>query len=52
MCAPLFCSEAVVAAVGAPVHWQAQALLTLGYPASKGKPPVRRPISDVVLGAP
>jgi F420 biosynthesis protein FbiB-like protein len=51
MCAPLFCSEAVVAAVAAPAHWQAQALLTLGYPASRGKPPVRRPISDVVLGA-
>lgn len=52
MCAPLFCSEAVVEAVAAPSHWQAQALLTLGYPASKGKPAVRRPLSDVVLGAP
>ena len=51
MCAPLFCSQAVVETVGAPAHWQAQALLTLGYPASKGKPPVRRPLSDVVLGA-
>jgi F420 biosynthesis protein FbiB-like protein len=51
MCAPLFCSDAVVAAVGAPARWQAQALLTLGYPASKGKPPVRRPLSDVVLGS-
>ena len=51
MCAPLFCSPAVVEAVGAPAHWQAQALLTLGYPASKGKPPIRRQLSDVVLGA-
>jgi F420 biosynthesis protein FbiB-like protein len=51
MCAPLFCSPAVVEAVGAPSHWQAQALLTLGYPTSKGKPAVRRPLSDVVLGA-
>jgi F420 biosynthesis protein FbiB-like protein len=51
MCAPLFCSSAVVEAVGAPAHWQAQALLTLGHPASKGKPAVRRPVSDVVLGA-
>jgi F420 biosynthesis protein FbiB-like protein len=50
MCAPLFCSDAVVDAVGAPDHWQAQALLTLGYPASKGKPPVRRPLPEVVLG--
>jgi F420 biosynthesis protein FbiB-like protein len=51
MCAPLFCSPAVVEAVGAPAHWQAQALLTLGYPASKGKVPVRRAVADVVLGA-
>ena len=49
MCAPLFCSDAVVEAVGAPTHWQAQALITLGYPASKGKSPVRRPSADVVL---
>jgi F420 biosynthesis protein FbiB-like protein len=51
MCAPLFCSPVVVEVVGAPEHWQAQALLTLGYPASKGKPAVRRPLADVVLGA-
>jgi coenzyme F420-0:L-glutamate ligase/coenzyme F420-1:gamma-L-glutamate ligase len=49
MCAPLFCSEAVVEAVGAPPHWQAQALLTIGYPASGGKPASRRPLSDVLL---
>jgi nitroreductase len=49
MCAPLFCSDAVVQAVDAPQQWQAQALLTLGYPASKGKPPLRRPLSEVVL---
>jgi hypothetical protein len=45
----LFCSDAVVEAVGAPAHWQAQALITLGYPAGKGKPPLRRPSSEVVL---
>jgi nitroreductase len=50
MCAPLFCSEAVAEAVGAPPHWQAQALLTLGYPASKGKLASRRPVADVILG--
>jgi coenzyme F420-0:L-glutamate ligase/coenzyme F420-1:gamma-L-glutamate ligase len=49
MCAPLFCSDAVVEAVHAPSHWQAQALITLGYPASRGKPPVRRPLQDIVL---
>jgi coenzyme F420-0:L-glutamate ligase/coenzyme F420-1:gamma-L-glutamate ligase len=49
MCAPLFCSEAVVEAVGAPAHWQAQALLTIGDPASGGKPASRRPLSDLLL---
>jgi F420 biosynthesis protein FbiB-like protein len=49
MCAPLFCSEAVVDAVRAPSHWQAQALLTLGYPGSGCKPAIRKPLSDLVL---
>jgi coenzyme F420-0:L-glutamate ligase / coenzyme F420-1:gamma-L-glutamate ligase len=50
MCAPLFCAEAVGEVLGAPAHWQAQALITLGHPASKGKPASRRPLPDVVLG--
>ena len=49
MCAPLFCQEEVGAALGVPGHWQAQALLTLGLPASKGKPPVRRPVDEVLF---
>jgi F420 biosynthesis protein FbiB-like protein len=49
MCAPLFCQEEVGAALGVPPHWQAQALLTLGVPASKGKPPMRRPIDEVLF---
>ena len=49
MCAPLFCQEEVGAALGVPSHWRAQALLTLGLPASKGKPPVRRPIDEVLF---
>jgi len=52
MCAPLFCQEEVGAALGVPPHWQAQALLTLGAPASKGKPPVRRPLDEVLFKAP
>ncbi len=52
MCAPLFCSDAVVEATDAPAHWQAQALLTLGYPASKGKLASRRPQADVIIGRP
>lgn len=49
MCAPLFCQAEVGAALGVPAHWQAQALITLGYPASKGKPATRRPLSDVIF---
>ncbi len=52
MCAPLFCQEEVGAALGVPSHWQAQALLTLGVPASKGKPPVRRPVDEVLFKGP
>jgi coenzyme F420-0:L-glutamate ligase / coenzyme F420-1:gamma-L-glutamate ligase len=48
MCAPLFCQEAVAEHLGVPSHWQAQGLLTVGYPASNGKPPVRRPVGEVV----
>jgi coenzyme F420-0:L-glutamate ligase/coenzyme F420-1:gamma-L-glutamate ligase len=49
MCAPLFCQEEVGAALGVPSHWQAQALITLGYPASTGKPASRRPLGDVTF---
>jgi F420 biosynthesis protein FbiB-like protein len=52
MCAPLFCQEEVGAALGVPAHWQAQALITIGYPASKGKPATRRPVADVSFEAP
>ncbi len=49
LCAPLFCSEAVTGALDLPAEWQAQALVTLGYPDSAGKPAVRRPLADVAL---
>jgi coenzyme F420-0:L-glutamate ligase / coenzyme F420-1:gamma-L-glutamate ligase len=51
MCAPLFCQEEVGAALGVPSHWQAQALLTLGLPASTGKPATRRPVDEVLFRA-
>jgi coenzyme F420-0:L-glutamate ligase/coenzyme F420-1:gamma-L-glutamate ligase len=35
MCAPLFCPEVVRAALALPADWEAQALLTLGYPAEE-----------------
>jgi F420 biosynthesis protein FbiB-like protein len=51
MCAPLFCQEEVGSALGVPGHWQAQALITLGYPDSKGKPATRRPLAEVIFAA-
>jgi F420 biosynthesis protein FbiB-like protein len=49
MCAPLFCPDAVIEALNLPGDWEPQALITLGYPASEGKPAVRRPLYDVVV---
>ena len=48
MCAPLFSPEAVTAALSLPADWQPQALITLGHPASAGKPASRKPLADVV----
>jgi F420 biosynthesis protein FbiB-like protein len=49
MCAPLFCPEAVAVALDLPAGWQPQALVTLGYPGSAGKPPHRRPLAESVV---
>ncbi len=49
MCAPLFCSDTVCEALGLPEDWEAQAVITLGYPASAGKPASRRPLADVLI---
>ena len=46
MCAPLFCAEAVSAALDLPADWQPQALVTVGWPASAGKPAARRPAAE------
>jgi coenzyme F420-0:L-glutamate ligase / coenzyme F420-1:gamma-L-glutamate ligase len=48
MCAPLFCPDVVAAALGLPEDWEPQALLTVGEPASAGKPPSRRPVETVL----
>jgi len=48
MCAPLFCPETVKAALSLPDDWQAQALVTVGVPASEGKPAQRRPIASLM----
>ena len=52
MCAPLFCPETVAAALGLPEAWEPQALVTLGKPASAGKPAVRKPIADALWRPP
>ncbi|MBN1563603.1 MAG: nitroreductase family protein [Anaerolineae bacterium] len=33
LCAPLFCPDVVRAELGLPADWEAQALITIGYPA-------------------
>ncbi|HEY4723833.1 MAG TPA: nitroreductase family protein, partial [Anaerolineae bacterium] len=38
MCAPLFCPDVVRVALDLPDDWEAQALITIGYPADEGKP--------------
>ncbi len=48
LCAPLFCPDAVRAALDLPADREPQALITLGFPADGGKPPVRRPLTEVV----
>jgi coenzyme F420-0:L-glutamate ligase / coenzyme F420-1:gamma-L-glutamate ligase len=50
MCAPLFCPEKVVAALGLDARLVPQALLTLGY--AEGDPPKRRerlPLDELVV---
>lgn len=53
MCAPLFCPDVVRNVLDLPTDWQPQALITIGFPATAGKPYARRPLEDVVrhLGA-
>jgi F420 biosynthesis protein FbiB-like protein len=49
MCAPLFCPDAARDALSLPADWEAQALVTLGWPADDGRPRARRPLADVVV---
>ena len=48
MCAPLFCADAVVEALGLPADWRPQALITLGRPADSGRRRARKPLADMV----
>ena len=48
MCAPLFCGDAVRAALDLPADWEPQALVTLGWPESHGtlRAASRRPAAE------
>jgi F420 biosynthesis protein FbiB-like protein len=48
LCAPLFCPDAVRAALPIPADWQPQALLTLGVPAVSGRLKPRKPLDRFV----
>jgi coenzyme F420-0:L-glutamate ligase / coenzyme F420-1:gamma-L-glutamate ligase len=48
MCAPLFCPEAVRSGLNLDPAWEPQGLVTLGFPATDGKPFRRKPLADVV----
>jgi coenzyme F420-0:L-glutamate ligase / coenzyme F420-1:gamma-L-glutamate ligase len=48
MCAPVFCPEVVIDALGLPHGWQPQMLITLGSPGNPGKNRTRLPLEAVV----
>lgn len=48
LCAPLFCPDAVLAALDLPPDWQPQCLITMGWPANAGKTARRRPLEAVL----
>lgn len=47
MCAPLFCPDTVRTVMALPADWLPQSIITLGWPASQGRPRLRRPLADV-----
>jgi hypothetical protein len=52
MCAPLFCSDTVAAALGLPSGWEAQTLVTIGAAAASGKQRPRLPIEQITWRPP
>ncbi len=52
MCAPLFCPDVVREALGLPVDWQPQGLITLGVAADHGRERPRRPLAQFVVRSP
>lgn len=51
MCAPLFCAAAAREALPIPSDWEPQGLVTLGWPASAGKPQQRKALAEFVVFA-
>ena len=49
VCAPLFCPEVVVAALGLATNWQPHALLTIGYAAADPKRRPRKPLDELAV---
>lgn len=47
-CAPLFCQDAVRSILKIPQHVDPQALITLGYPATRTNLPPRKPLEEIV----
>jgi F420 biosynthesis protein FbiB-like protein len=52
MCAPLFCPEVVVNALGLPESFSPQGLITMGYPVDWPKLRKRRAMDDLVVDVP
>jgi len=48
MCAPVFCPDVVIDALGLPDGWQPQMLITLGNPGNNGKHRTRLPLEAIV----
>ncbi len=49
MCAPLFAPDVVREILDLPLDWEAQAMITLGYPADAGKPKGRVDFKDKTI---
>lgn len=52
MCAPLFCGDAVIAALRLPEGWQPQSLVTIGWPADAGRLRPRFELQEIVWRPP
>lgn len=49
VCAPLFCPDVVIAALGLPPTWLPHALLTVGYAAADPKRRPRKPLTELAV---